>query len=109
MNTPTLFDQVAGQAAKDNALASVEEHAGEPLQLVRDYAVRYARKNTTVTIDVVRRWAMYNGIELPQNSWGAVFRGKPLPGHRWLRVGYRPAELVTSHARPVSVWALVAA
>lgn len=109
MNQTNLFDLEAGKAAKDDALAEQESCYAFPLEIVRDYAVRYARANSTVTIDNVRKWAAENGVDLPSAAWGSVFRKCPLANHRWLRVGYRPTELASSHARPVSVWALVAA
>ena len=95
------FDLALGIEAKQEGIATVEAHEGTDfLEVIRTYAVKFARTHGSVTSDDLRRYAMSIGWKPHHpNTWGAVFRDR-----RWKSVGRVKSKKISNHARWIHVW-----
>lgn len=101
------IDLFLGVEKRDEELEKVASNAEDFMLKCRTYAAMHAMHYGRVTSDQVRAWAAQQGLAPHhQNAWGALFRGEPRPGYEWVQVGFEKSNLVSNHARRISVWAI---
>ena len=98
--TQLPFDFIAGKAAKDAGLDSVESNNPNFVANMRLVAKEIVLACGRVSCDDLRVYARDNNI-VPShpNAWGAIFRGKG-----WKQIGRKKSKLVTNHAREIRIW-----
>lgn len=100
--TPIQLDLVTGEMLKEVGIETVEGNNENFVEIMRAEATRIASIRGLVSSDDLRAFASRNGIRPKhQNAWGAIFKG-----WKWKRVCRKKSELVSNHAREISVWAL---
>lgn len=91
-----------GEQQKIYGLELVEFNGEGFVKKMRELAVRILKDTPEITIDDLRIIADRFGIvSHTSHCWGSIFKGKLFKA-----VGFRKSEIVSNHARRVTVWSL---
>lgn len=105
-----LFDPVAGEAAKEEAITRVEDHAETSWLAAAWQAVLHVHDSRPdyyrLTSDDVWRALEYDGMPEPHEprAMGAVMRRAVAEGLLVATPDFRPSDLARNHRRPVRVY-----
>ena len=101
------FKLSEGIKGRDSGIEKTAASNAEWLDRMRKEAVRIARANVFVSTDDLRRYANKTGDQPhSKNAWGSIFRGVPVPGMKWVLMGYKQSAKESNHARRIAVWKL---
>ena len=105
MTNPSLFDAPAGERLQAKGIAKVRSRGAAFLVVMRSRAFVLARAHGSVTSDDLRKFAEEKFITPHHpNVWGAVFKGRPHEGWRWVADGFTKTKVKSGHARMIRVW-----